>query len=75
MGFGWPWEINWPFSFTEVSVEHYVMDIAITINDFVPLGWGNDSETVNFNTEKSKLSFKAIKANVLWAQLSSKPFP
>lgn len=24
--------------FTEVSVEHYVMDIAITINDFVPLG-------------------------------------
>lgn len=41
--------------FTEVSVEHYVMDIAITINDFCTT-WGeaNDSETVNFNTEKKQ---------------------
>ncbi|WP_019672041.1 homoserine kinase [Psychrobacter lutiphocae] len=39
--------------FTEVSVEHYVMDIAITINDFCTT-WGDaeDGETVNFNTQK-----------------------
>ena len=39
--------------FTEVSVEHYVMDIAITINDFCTT-WGNanDGESVNFDTEK-----------------------
>lgn len=39
--------------FTEVSVEHYLMDIAITINDFCTT-WGNatDGESVNFNTEK-----------------------
>lgn len=41
--------------FTEVSVEHYVMDIAITINDFCTT-WGdaNDGESVNFNTEKKQ---------------------
>ncbi|UYZ68269.1 homoserine kinase [Moraxella bovis] len=39
--------------FTEVSVEHYLMDIAITINDFCTT-WGNarDGESVNFNTDK-----------------------
>ncbi|EGE20052.1 homoserine kinase [Moraxella catarrhalis BC7] len=39
--------------FTEVSVEHYLMDIAITINDFCTT-WGNanDGESVNFNTNK-----------------------
>ncbi|MCL1623453.1 homoserine kinase [Moraxella sp. Tifton1] len=39
--------------FTEVSIEHYVMDIAITINDFCTT-WGNaiDGESVNFNTDK-----------------------
>lgn len=39
--------------FTEVSAEHYVMDIAITINDFCTT-WGDaeDGETVNFDTEK-----------------------
>ncbi len=39
--------------FTEVSVEHYVMDVAITINDFCTT-WGSasDGETVNFDTQK-----------------------
>lgn len=39
--------------FTEVSVEHYLMDVAITINDFCTT-WGNatDGESVNFDTEK-----------------------
>ncbi|MGM8898621.1 MULTISPECIES: homoserine kinase [unclassified Psychrobacter] len=39
--------------FTEVSVEHYVMDIAITINDFCTT-WGDaeQSETVNFDRQK-----------------------
>ena len=39
--------------FTEVSVEHYVMDIAITINDFCTT-WGDagDGESVNFDTQK-----------------------
>ncbi|AWY19294.1 homoserine kinase [Moraxella bovis] len=39
--------------FTEVSVEHYLMDIAITINDFCTT-WGDarDGESVNFNTDK-----------------------
>lgn len=41
--------------FTEVSVEHYLMDIAITINDFCTT-WGDatDGESVNFNTDKMK---------------------
>lgn len=39
--------------FTEVSVEYYVMDIAITINDFCTT-WGDagDGESVNFDTQK-----------------------
>lgn len=39
--------------FTEVSVEHYLMDVAITINDFCTT-WGNatDGETVNFDENK-----------------------
>lgn len=39
--------------FTEVSVEYYLMDIAITINDFCTT-WGNatDGESVHFDTEK-----------------------
>ncbi len=39
--------------FTEVSVEHYVMDIAITINDFCTT-WGGaeDGETVDFDRNK-----------------------
>lgn len=39
--------------FTEVSIEHYVMDIAITINDFCTT-WGDagDGESVNFDTQK-----------------------
>lgn len=39
--------------FTEVSVEHYLMDIAITINDFCTT-WGNatDGESVNFDDDK-----------------------
>ncbi len=43
--------------FTEVSVEHFVMDVAITINDFCTT-WGNGNallgqgETVNFDNTK-----------------------
>ena len=39
--------------FTEVSVEHYVMDIAITINDFCTT-WGDavQGESVNFDRSK-----------------------
>jgi len=39
--------------FTEVSVEHYVMDIAITINDFCTT-WGvaEQGESVNFDRSK-----------------------
>ena len=39
--------------FTEVSVEHYVMDIAITINDFCTT-WGDaeTGESVEFDREK-----------------------
>ncbi|MFZ2842904.1 homoserine kinase [Psychrobacter sp.] len=39
--------------FTEVSVEHYVMDIAITINDFCTI-WGDaeQGESVNFDRHK-----------------------
>ena len=39
--------------FTEVSVEHYVMDIAITINDFCTT-WGDaeQGESVNFARHK-----------------------
>ena len=39
--------------FTEVSVEHYMMDIAITINDFCTT-WGDaeQGETVNFDRQK-----------------------
>ena len=39
--------------FTEVSVEHYVMDIAITINDFCTT-WGvaEQGEAVNFDRSK-----------------------
>lgn len=46
-------ELTGLLDFTEVSVEHYVMDIAITINDFCTR-WGdaNDGETVNFDNQK-----------------------
>lgn len=39
--------------FTEVSVEHYVMDIAITINDFCTT-WGDaeQGESVDFDRQK-----------------------
>ncbi|WP_367105400.1 homoserine kinase [uncultured Psychrobacter sp.] len=39
--------------FTEVSVEHYVMDIAITINDFCTT-WGDaeQGESVSFDRQK-----------------------
>lgn len=41
--------------FTEVSVEHYVMDIAITINDFCTT-WGDaeQGETVEFDQAKKQ---------------------
>lgn len=39
--------------FTEVSVETYLMDIAITLNDFCT-SWGNaaNGETIEFDTQK-----------------------
>ncbi len=39
--------------FTEVSIEHFVMDLAITINDF-STSWGNatDGEKVEFERTK-----------------------
>lgn len=49
--------------FTEVSVEHYLMDIAITINDFCTT-WGNatDGESVNFNTAKMDAFIKGYES-------------
>ncbi|OOR89605.1 homoserine kinase [Moraxella caviae] len=54
------WDLSVPrltglLDFTEVSVEHYVMDIAITINDFCTT-WGNatDGERVDFDESKMR---------------------
>lgn len=49
--------------FTEVSVEHYVMDIAITINDFCTT-WGNatQGETVNFDEQKMQAFIKGYES-------------
>jgi homoserine kinase type II len=46
-------ELSGLLDFTEVSVEHYVMDIAITINDFCTT-WGGaeDGESVDFDCQK-----------------------
>ncbi|PKH79681.1 homoserine kinase [Psychrobacter sp. 4Bb] len=41
--------------FTEVSVEHYVMDIAITINDFCTT-WGVAEQGESVNFDRSKMS-------------------
>lgn len=41
--------------FTEVSVEHYVMDIAITINDFCTT-WGNAETGESVDFDRSKMS-------------------
>ena len=40
--------------FTEVSVEHYVMDIAITINDFCTT-WGDAEQGESVNFDRSKM--------------------
>lgn len=52
--------------FTEVSVEHYVMDIAITINDFCTT-WGNATagESVNFDDAKMQaflVGYESVRA-------------
>lgn len=49
--------------FTEVSVEHYLMDVAITINDFCTT-WGNatDGETVNFDEQKMQAFLKGYES-------------
>lgn len=41
--------------FTEVSVEHYVMDIAITINDFCTT-WGDAEQGESVNFDRSKMT-------------------
>lgn len=41
--------------FTEVSVEHYVMDIAITINDFCTT-WGGAEQGESVNFDRSKMN-------------------
>lgn len=41
--------------FTEVSVEHYVMDIAITINDFCTT-WGGAEQGESVDFDRSKMS-------------------
>ena len=41
--------------FTEVSVEHYVMDIAITINDFCTT-WGDAEQGESVNFDRSKMA-------------------
>ena len=49
--------------FTEVSVDHYVMDIAITINDFCTT-WGDaeQGETVNFDRSKMSAFLKGYES-------------
>ncbi|PNK60859.1 homoserine kinase [Psychrobacter sp. FDAARGOS_221] len=49
--------------FTEVSVEHYVMDIAITINDFCTI-WGTASngELVEFDRQKMQAFVEGYQA-------------
>ncbi|PID36880.1 MAG: homoserine kinase, partial [Pseudomonadales bacterium] len=49
--------------FTEVSVEHYVMDIAITINDFSTT-WGDaeHGESVDFDNEKMTAFIKGYES-------------
>ena len=41
--------------FTEVSVEHYVMDIAITINDFCTT-WGDAEQGESVSFDRSKMA-------------------
>ena len=41
--------------FTEVSFEHYVMDIAITINDFCTT-WGDAEQGESVNFDRSKMA-------------------
>ena len=41
--------------FTEVSVEHYVMDIAITINDFCTT-WGDAEQGESVDFDRSKMN-------------------
>ncbi|MER1974339.1 MAG: phosphotransferase, partial [Psychrobacter alimentarius] len=41
--------------FTEVSSEHYVMDIAITINDFCTT-WGDAEQGESVNFDRSKMA-------------------
>lgn len=49
--------------FTEVSVEHYLLDVAITINDFCTT-WGSatDGESVNFDQDKMQAFLKGYES-------------
>ena len=48
-------ELSGLLDFTEVSVEHYVMDIAITINDFCTT-WGDAEQGESVDFDRSKMS-------------------
>lgn len=62
--------------FTEVSVEHYVMDIAITINDFCTT-WGDaeDGESVNFDTQKMQAFLEGYNSERLLSAAEQKALP
>lgn len=62
--------------FTEVSVEHYVMDIAITINDFCTT-WGDaeDGESVNFDTQKMQAFLDGYNSERALSYLEQRALP
>ena len=62
--------------FTEVSVDHYVMDIAITINDFCTT-WGaaEQSETVNFDRDKMAAFLQGYEAKRMLSSDEQRALP
>ncbi len=62
--------------FTEVSVEHYVMDIAITINDFCTT-WGDaeQGESVNFDRHKMAAFLQGYESKRMLAEDEKRALP
>lgn len=62
--------------FTEVSVDHYVMDIAITINDFCTT-WGDaeQGESVNFDRSKMKAFLDGYQSKRMLASDEQRALP
>ena len=62
--------------FTEVSVDHYVMDIAITINDFCTT-WGDaeQGETVNFDRRKMSAFLKGYESKRVFNAAEKQALP